>query len=441
MTQAFDTVFHSGDVVLPGGVTQIDIGVRNGRIAAIGNLGAAPAAERVNLKGLTVLPGVIDSQVHFREPGSEYKEDLESGTRGAVLGGVTSILEMPNTRPSTLTPEALAYKMQRAEGRTWCDYGFFMGAAAENAELLGTLERLPGCVGVKIFMGSSTGSLLVPDDTTLDTVMRHINRRCAVHAEDEPRLLERKHLAEAAAHPRAHPVWRDEEVCLKATQRLIAAARRYHKRVHVLHITTAEEMAFLEHHKDIATVEILPQHLFFSAPECYERLGTYAQMNPPIREQRHQDALWAALRQGLVDVIASDHAPHTHEEKAHVYPASHSGLTGVQTLLPLMLHFVAQGKLSLLHLVDVLSAGPARVYGLARKGRVARGYDADFSIVDLARRETIQNSWIASKVGWTAYDGLSVTGWPVHTVVRGQFAVREGALVGTSPLGTAIEYF
>lgn len=433
-------ILKNGTCVFPSGeITQADIAVTDGKITAIGALGNIAAEQIIDASHLHILPGMIDTQVHFREPGLEHKEDLESGTRGAVLGGITSLFEMPNTNPSTLTKEALEDKLHRAKGRAWTDHAFYMGAADSNADQLGELEKLQGCCGVKVFMGSSTGSLLVQDDATLLKVLKSGRRRVAIHAEDEYRLIERKHLAEAEGHPRAHPIWRDEEVCLRATQRLIRLAREAKRRVHVLHVTTAEEMAFLAQHKDIATVEVLPQHLTLTAPECYERLGTLAQMNPPIRDKRHQDALWQAIREGVVDVLGSDHAPHTLEEKAKPYPQSPSGLTGVQTMVPLMLNHVAEGWLSLQRMVDLLSTSQARVFGIVGKGRIAKGYDADFTIVDLNATRTIENKWIASKVGWTPFDGMTVRGWPVMTIIRGQLVMRDDTLLGR-PIGQPVRF-
>ncbi len=375
----------------------------------------------------------------MREPGMEHKEDLETGTRAAVLGGVTAVCEMPNTRPSTLGAADLADKLARARGRAWCDHAFFIGAAHENIAALATLERLPGCAGVKLFMGSSTGSLLVADDEGVLAVLRSGRRRVAVHAEDEARLAARRALAIEGGKPHFHPLWRDEETALRAVERLIAFARRAGRRVHVLHVTSAAEMAFLARHKDIATVETTPQHLTLAAPECYDRLGTLAQMNPPIRDASHRAALWRALSDGVVDVIGSDHAPHTLEEKAKPYPESPSGMPGVQTLLPILLDHMNAGRLTLERLVDIASAGPARIYGISNKGRVAVGYDADFSIVDLKARRRIENRWIASRCGWTPFDGMPVTGWPKATVIRGHVVMREDELLG-SPKGIPLRF-
>jgi len=432
MAETFDLIVRGGIVATPSATAPADVGLRGGRIAAIGELGHAKAAETFDAHGLHVLPGVIDTQVHFREPGLEHKEDLESGTRGAVLGGVTGVFEMPNTTPSTLTEADFAEKMRRAKGRAWSNYAFYMGGAAENAENLRTLERLPGCSGVKVFMGSSTGTLLVPDDASLERVLINGNRRMAVHCEDEPRLKERRKLAEvpgATAH--LHPVWRDAESALLATKRLVHLARKHGRRVHVLHVTTVEEMHFLMQHRDIATVEVLPQHLTLSAPDCYDQLGTLAQMNPPIREARHREGLWWAVSNGIVDVVGSDHAPHTLEEKRKPYPNSPSGLTGVQTLVPLLLDHVHAGRLTLQRFVDLTSAGAARIFGLARKGRIGLGYDADLTIVDLKARREITNEWIASKAGWTPYDGMTVTGWPCATIIAGRIVMRDDQLLGT----------
>jgi dihydroorotase len=435
----FDLIIHGGHVVTPAGVLAIDIGVKAGKIAAIGQLYPDQGNDAIDATGLFVLPGIIDTQVHFREPGATHKEDLHTGTRAAVLGGVTSVFEMPNTNPLTLTQADLQAKFDLAKGRAWCDHAFFIGGAAENADRLHELERLPGCAGVKVFMGSSTGNLLVEDDPTLERIVRNGTRRMAVHAEDEPRLKERKHIADEAAHPRAHPVWRDETVCLKATQRVVGLARKYGRRVHVLHVTTAEEMEFLSQNKDIVTVEVTPNHLTLVAPDCYEKLGTRAQMNPPVREQRHQNGLWRAIAEGVVDVIGSDHAPHTLEEKAKTYPASPSGMPGVQTTLPLLLTAAYHGKLSLERVVDLLCHGPQRIYQIAGKGRIARGYDADFALVDLQAWRELKDEDMGSKVGWTPFAGSRVCGVPKVTIVRGNVVMRDGELIG-KPIGQPVRF-
>jgi dihydroorotase len=429
---AFELVILGGTVWTPNGPEQTDIGIRGGKIAGFGDLGQAKAADRFEAAGLTVLPGVIDTQVHFREPGLTHKEDLEAGTAGAAMGGVTAIFEMPNTNPNTLDGKDIADKLARAKDRAWVDHAFFVGASDENIDTLARSELVPGCSGVKIFMGSSTGSLLVADDDSLEKVLTHGRRRVAIHAEDEPRLRERLALVKGGADPAMHPAWRDEETALRATKRILAIARRAGRRVHVLHVSTADEVPILAANKDLATMEVTPQHLTFAAPECYERLGTLAQMNPPIRDERHREGLWKAVREGVADCIGSDHAPHTREEKAKPYPQSPSGMPGVQTLLPVMLDHMNAGRLTLSRLVDLTSAGPARIYGIAGKGRIALGYDADLSIVDLKAKREITDQWMKNKSGWTPFAGMTVTGWPQATVIRGRIVMRDDELIGAA---------
>jgi dihydroorotase len=430
MAERFDLIIRNGIAATPSGIAPADIGVAAGRIAAVGALGAAIAAEEFDARGLHVLPGVIDTQVHFREPGNEHKEDLESGSRAAALGGVTAVFEMPNTHPPTTTKLAIEDKLARAHGRMHCDYAFYVGATPQNIGALGELENLPGVAGVKAFLGSSTGTLLLDEEDAIFAALKGGRRRMAVHSEDEARLRERKSLA-ISGDSRSHPVWRDVETARLSTERVLRLARAAGRRLHVLHVTTADELPLLADARDIATVETTPQHLTFAAPECYERLGTYAQMNPPIRDASHRDALWRAMQEGLIDVIGSDHAPHTREEKSKTYPDTPSGMPGVQTLVTILLDHVAAGRLTLERFVDLTSAGAARIFGIAGKGRIARGYDADFTIVDLKAKKKIENAWIASKCGWTPFDGMETTGWAMATIIRGRTIMRDRALVAS----------
>ena len=428
MTQTYDLIVRGGELVSHSGRGLADIGVTAGKIAFVGDLKGASAAEIIDATGLTILPGVIDSQVHFREPGLEWKEDLESGSRAAVLGGVTAVFEMPNTEPTTTDADALADKLKRAKGRMHCDHAFYIGGTHNNAPFLGELERLPGCCGVKVFMGASTGTLLVPDDEGVGAILRHINRRGTFHSEDEYRLAERRPLARTGDWT-SHPEVRDAESAIRSTRRLVGLAKALGKRIHVLHVTTADEIAFLADHKDVASVEVTPQHLTLTGPQDYERLKGFAQMNPPIRDVHHQAGLWRGVAMGVADVLGSDHAPHTKDEKARVYPASPSGMPGVQTLLPIMLTHVAEGRLSLERLVDLTSHGPQRIFGLADKGRVAEGYDADLTLVDLNARRTITHAAMASRCGWTPFDGFEAKGWPMATIIRGLTVMREGEVI------------
>jgi dihydroorotase len=439
MSETFDLLIRGGICATPSGIALADVGVKGGRIAAIGALTSAKAAEIYDAKGLHVLPGVIDTQVHFREPGNEHKEDLESGSRAAVLGGVTGVFEMPNTAPPTTTKLAIEDKLARAKGRMHCDYAFYVGATPQNVGALATLERLPGVCGVKAFLGSSTGTLLLSEENDIRAALRGSTRRMAVHSEDEARLVERKGLAKEG-DPRTHPFWRDVETARASTERVLRLAREAGRRLHVLHVTTAEELPLLAAARDFATVETTPQHLTLSAPECYERLGTYAQMNPPIRESRHREALWQAVADGVIDVIGSDHAPHTRAEKDKTYPGTPSGMPGVQTLATLLLDHVNAGRLSLERFVDLTSAGAARIFGIAGKGRIVTGYDADFTIIDLKKKKRIENSWIASKCGWTPFDGMETTGWPVATIIRGRIVMRDHALTAAGQ-GEPIQFW
>lgn len=432
----YDLMLTGGTVHTPGGPVRADVGVRGGRIVAIGASG--DAGRRIDCTGLDVLPGVIDTQVHFREPGLEHKEDLASGSEAAVRGGVVAVFEMPNTKPNTDSAEAIADKLVRAKGRMWCDHAFYVGATHHNPSALAELERLPGTAGVKIFMGASTGDLLVSDDATLAQVLAHGSRRVAIHAEDEERMNARAG-ERVEGDPSSHPVWRDDESALLATRRIVALARRAGRRIHVLHVTTPAELEFLAQHKDIATCEVTPQHLTLAGEEAYPRIGTLAQMNPPIRSGAHRDGLWHWLHQGVPDVIGSDHAPHTLEEKAKPYPASPSGMPGVQTLLPLLLDHAANGRLTMQRLVELTSAGAQRVFGLTGKGRIAAGYDADFTIVDLRKRWTIEEPWLASRAGWSPFTGMTLTGKPVGTIVRGHVAMWEDEL-GEAPQGAPIRF-
>ena len=409
-----------------------DIAIYKGKIAAIGSLGSATStAQTLDATNLHVLPGIIDSQVHFREPGLTHKEDLESGTRGALLGGVTCVFEMPNTSPSTTTESAFQQKLDLAKNRCHTNYAFFIGGSPDNYQNLSSLEKLPHCSGVKVFMGSSTGTLLVEDDEHLEKILNNTKRRVIFHCEDEYRLKDRKKLFANSTDPKDHPLWRDEQSALLATQRIVRLAQKTNHPIHVLHITTKEEMAFLKNYKSFASVEVLPQHLTLSAPDCYERWGAFAQQNPPIRDKSHQDALWKAIGDGIVDVFGSDHAPHTSEEKSRPYPQTPSGMTGVQTILPIMLDNVNNGRLSLEKLTQMMTENVRDLFKLKNKGRIQVGMDADFTLVDIKKKMQITNKWIASKSQWTVFDGRTVTGWPVMAILNGHICMREDEILKT----------
>jgi dihydroorotase len=437
LTSNIDLILTGGTVVNQDGAGVRDIAVHQGRIIAIGDVSAFRAAEVLDCRNLHILPGVIDSQVHFREPGPTHKEDLETGSRAAVMGGVTAVFEMPNTKPETTTAEALADKVSRATHRMFCDFAFYVGGTRDNVAEISALEKLPGSAGIKVFIGSSTGDLLVEDDAGLEEIISRLSRRAAFHSEDEFRLRDRVGY-QVPGDASSHPIWRDAEAARLCTQRLLGIAKKYNKRIHVLHISTADELPLLAANRELATVEVTPHHLTLSADD-YGRLGTKLQMNPPVREKHHGEALWRAVNSGLVDVLGSDHAPHTLEEKAKPYPQSPSGMTGVQTLVPIMLDHVNKGRLTLQRLVDLTSHGPQRIFNIKGKGRIAEGYDADFTVVDLKRSETITNQWIQSRSGWTPYDGVKVQGWVTGTFIRGHLAMWQGELAAKA-YGEAVKF-
>jgi dihydroorotase len=426
VAQSVDLILKGGTIVNQNGIGVGDVAVKGGKVVAIGDVSGLTPAETLDCRNLHVLPGIIDSQVHFREPGATHKEDLETGSRAAVAGGVTAVFEMPNTKPTTTSAEALADKVTRARHRMFCDFAFYVGGTRENIDNINALENLEASAGIKVFAGSSTGDLLVEDDAGLEAIIQRLSRRAAFHSEDEARLRARVGF-QRAGDPSSHPIWRDEEAAVISTAHLIRLAQKHNKRIHVLHISTAEELPLLAAARDVATVEVTPHHLTLSADD-YARLGTKLQMNPPVRDKRHRETLWSAITSGLVDVLGSDHAPHTLEEKSKAYPGSPSGMTGVQTLVPIMLNHVNEGRMSLQRFVDLTSHGPQRIFNLRNKGRLAEGYDADFTIVDMKRTETISNKWIESRCGWTPYDGVKVQGWPVGTYVRGHRAMWQGEI-------------
>jgi len=434
-----DLLIRGGTVVTPESTATRDVLVRDGRIAAAGE--APGGAEILDATGKLVLPGLIDTQVHFREPGLEHKEDLESGALAAVAGGVTTFFEMPNTKPPTTSPEALADKLARARGRCRADHAFFLGATPENAERLGEWESLPGCAGVKIFMGSSTGTLLVADDEPLERVLRHGKRRCPVHSEDEARLRERYANVERGAPYRVHPEVRDVEAAVRSTTRLLDIAEKTGHPVHLLHVSTADEIELVRGRGlgGLVTMEATPNHLFLEAPSCYDEHGSLAQMNPPVRDRRHRDAIREAVSGGAIDVIGSDHAPHTLEEKAKPYPDSPSGIPGVQTILPLLLTAVRDGWLSLERVAELTAAAPARIYGIARKGRIEEDFDADLVIVDPTVDQPLPLDWLRSRAGFSPFAGTRLAGWPETTIVRGQVVYHRHEPVG-DPIGRPVSF-
>lgn len=407
-----------------------DLSIVDGRIAAIGSV-PDDRGEVIDARGLLVMPGAIDPQVHFREPGATHKEDLESGARACAAGGITAFCEMPNTRPPTTTPEAFEDKLARAAAGSVVHYGFFVGATAENVAVQ---NAIPNACGIKVFMGSSTGTLLVDEQAALEAIFSTGRRLVAVHAEDETRLVQRQQAFRGTGRVADHARIRDAETALLATRRAVALSDRFDRRLHVLHMTTAEEAAFLRAHGKGAgriSAEVCPQHLLLDGDEAYARLGTLAQMNPPIRSPRHQRALWAALLDGTIDCIATDHAPHTLAEKAQPYGTAPSGMPGVETSLPLMLDAAHRGLCSVAQVVHWMSAAPARLYQMEGKGQLAVGFDGDVTLVDPKLCAEVGARGFQSKCGWSPFQGQRLTGWPRMTIVLGRPVCRDGVIDGT----------
>ena len=428
---SFDLILKNGTVFTPEATEITDIAVKDGKIVDFGSFDNAE--EIIDCTNLFVFPGLIDTQCHFREPGGEHKETLETGTLSAALGGVTGIFEMPNTNPLTITPEAMEFKLKKAHETSYVDFAFYFGGTAEYAEHLSEWENIDGVCGIKIFMGASNGDLLSATDEEIDAIVANGKRVIAVHAEDESIMNENKVTILGDSNDVAmHYKWRSEESCLNATKRIVTIAKKYSRKVHILHITTAQEMAFLKANKDIASAEVLANHLTLHAPDCYDMFGTLAQQNPPIREKHHQDALWAAVADGTVDIVASDHAPHTLDEKSGTYPNTPSGTPGVQTLIPIMLNHVHEGRLSYERLVDLMAYGPYRIHKIKNKCLIRKGFNADFTVVDPKTEHIISNAEQASISGWTPYDGKKVVGFPKMTIIGGKTIMRDGEITGRS---------
>jgi dihydroorotase len=437
----YDLILRSGIVVTPEGERRVDVAVNRGQIAAVGDLSGSDTVHELDAQGMHILPGAIDTQVHFREPGLTHKEDIAHGTAAAICGGVTAIFEMPNTNPATTTAEALADKLARSAGRAYCDYAYFVGATPGNADQLAELEQLPGTPGIKMFAGSSTGDLLVERREDQRRVMAHGVRPMPVHSEDEQRLRERKSALATGAHVREHPNIRDAEAARMSTAQLIELCEETGRAVHLLHISTLEELPLIRAAKEKGlpiTCEVTPHHLTLCADD-YERLGTLLQMNPPVRGAEHRAALWAAVQEGLFDVVGSDHAPHTLEEKAKEYPDSPSGMPGVETLLPLMIHWALEGRLSLAEVVRMTNQRPCSLYGIAGKGAIEVGFDADLVVVDLNDSWTVKGAEMHSLCGWSPYEGMTLRGRIRDVFLRGNHVVGSGEFL-QRPLGEMVRF-
>jgi dihydroorotase len=432
-----DLIIKNGNCFIDDNLVSTDIAIKDKKIVKIGK-NLTDAKEIIDAKGLTVLPGCIDTQTHFREPGSTDTEDLHSGSRAAIAGGITSVFEMPNTNPPTSNMKEFQRKLDLAKNRMYCNYAFYFGATADNADDLASLEGLEGCCGIKLFAGSSTGNLLVAEENDIDKVFKNASKVVAVHSEDEEILNRNKKLIkEGDVH--THSIWRSDECAISSTRRIVRIAERYKKKAHILHVTTKQEIDFLSQHKGNITFEITPQHLTIYAPDCYDKLGTYAQMNPPLRDKSHYDRLWYGVKNNLNDTIGSDHAPHLKVNKEKTYPNSPSGMPGVQTLMPVMLNHVNDGKLTLSQLVKLVCENPVKIFGIQNKGFIKEQYDADFTIIDMHKTIEIKNENIESKCGWSPFDGFKFKGTPVSTIIGGKIKMKDGKILG-EPEGEPLKF-
>ena len=430
MSDNYNLIIKNGSCYIGGKLQNVDLALSGNKIKKIGKTDLN-SSNVFDATGKIVLPGVIDTQVHFREPGTNDAENLESGSRAAVAGGVTSVFEMPNTKPPTSNFNEFNNKLKAAKNRMFCNYAFYFGATPNNMKELALVNTLEGCCGVKLFAGSSTGNLLVSKEKDIEKVISNSSKIISVHSEDENILLSRKKFIKEG-DVTSHPIWRNEECALESTKRVVKIAQKYKKKIHILHVSTKQEIDFFSEKREGVTFEITPQHLTLFAPDCYEKLKTFSQMNPPLRSKDHHDRLWDAVKQSLVSTIGSDHAPHTKEEKNRIYPLSPSGMPGVQTLLPVMLDHVNKGRLKIEQLIKLVCENPCDLFGIKNKGYIKENYDADLTIIDMNKEFIIKDNWIESKCGWTPFNNYKVKGFPVATIVNGKIVMENSKIISTA---------
>ncbi|RCJ37930.1 dihydroorotase [Nostoc minutum NIES-26] len=438
MSSSQSLLIRHARIILPNGELMVgDVLMCDRQIVEVApKISIATPTREIDAEGLTLLPGVIDPQVHFREPGLEHKEDLFTASCACAKGGVTSFLEMPNTRPLTTTQEALDDKLQRASHKCLVNYGFFIGATGENLPDLLSAQPTPG---IKIFMGSMHGQLLVDEEAALEAIFARGDRLIAVHAEDQARINQRRQEFAGIHDPAVHSQIQDNQAALLATELALKLSKKYQRRLHILHMSTAEEAELLRQDKPSwVTAEVTPQHLLLNT-SAYEKIGTLAQMNPPLRSPHDNQVLWQALRDGAIDFIATDHAPHTLAEKAQEYPNSPSGMPGVETSLALMLTAAMQGQCTVAQVVNWMSTAVAKAYGIPNKGAIAPGYDADLVLVDLNIYRPVRREELLTKCGWSPFEGWNLTGWAVTTIVGGEIVYNKGQL-NTDVRGQALTF-
>ena len=422
-------LLKNGQVYYNVNFQDLDILIEGNEIKKVGKNLDDNADEIQDCSGLSIFPGFIDTHVHFREPGDEKKETLESGSRAAVLGGMTGVFEMPNTNPIVDNLERLNDKLSRAKNRMHCNYAFYFGATNENSDNLDILKGLDGCCGVKMFVGSSTGDLLVKDSFYIEQVIKNSPRIVSIHSEDEDMLLARKNVIEEG-NVKSHYIWRSVECAVSSTKKLIDFANKHKKKIHILHITTKDEVNYLkDNQSDYVTFETTPNHISLYGPDIYDQIGTFAQINPPIRTKEHLEGIWKGIDENIISIIGSDHSPHTKEQKNQPYPKSPSGMPGTQTIGLIMTDYYLKNKISLKKLVDLLCVNPCKLFGIKDRGEIKQGNIADLTIYNLNKSFTIKDEWIASNCGWTPFNGKELKVSPFGTFVQGNKVVWDQKLV------------
>jgi len=409
------------------GIVRQDVLLESGKISKLGIINANKAEHIIDASQLFLLPGALDPQVHFRDPGLTWKEDLRTGSFAAAAGGVTGFFDMPNTKPSTISIEAMTERKKNAALKSIVNYNFFIGATNTNLNVLNEVENVPG---IKVFMGASTGDLLVNEARDIEHIFANGSRLIAVHAEDDELINTAKEIYKNSDDFNDHQFARPPEAALKATTLAVELAIKYQRRLHILHMATRDEVRYLDIHKSEGPIsaEVCPQHFLLSAPSVYEKLGAYALMNPPIRNIEHSNALWEGLTKGVIDCIATDHAPHTHEEKSKPFGQAPSGMPGVETSMPLLLDRVNRGMCKLEDVVKWMCEKPVELYQVQNKGYITEGFDADLVLVDMGKQRTIENGKLQTKVNWSPFDGWTTQGWPITTIVHGNIVFNEGEI-------------
>lgn len=442
-------ILKNGQIVSSRGVLDADVLVENGKIIDVIKRGAADSGvelgsdssvEEIDCAKKIILPGLIDAHVHFRMPGASYKEDWQTGSSAAASGGVTTVLDMPNNKPPIFSIAELEVKRKMISGRSFVNYGLYMGFNGENFREINKAEGIPG---VKIYCAHSTGKIGVGSDH-VEKAFTEIDRDklLVFHAEDEECI--EKHRAEVMAdgddvEPIAHSRIRDPKCALKMVKRLCELAKDHNRPIHICHVSTEAEIDVINEYRGVGvTCEVAPHHLVLSEDD-YDYLGNFIKVNPPVRSQVDVFGLWKCLKMGMIDIIATDHAPHTSEEKEVPYVQAPSGLPGVETLLPILLNTVNNDGMTLEEVVKLCCERPAEIFKLEGKGKIEKGFDADLVVVDMDMEKTLQNEDVFSKCGWSPYADSVFMGWPIMTFVDGQLVFESGKIVG-NPLGNDVKF-